>query len=43
MTAADRTRHVRQLEQEGYTILPEVLSHAEIERTRSAIDETLDR
>ena len=41
MTAADRERHTRQLEQEGYTILPEVLSRSEIERTRSAIDETL--
>ena len=41
MTATDRERHTRQLEQEGYTILPEVLSRAEIERTTSAIDETL--
>ena len=41
MTAADRKRHTQQLEREGYTILPEVLSRAEIERTTSAIDETL--
>ena len=42
MTAADRDRHITQLEAEGYTILPEVLSRSEIERTKVAIDETLD-
>ena len=42
MTAADRERHGKQLEEEGYTILPEVLSRSEIEQTKVAIDETLE-
>ena len=42
MTVADRERHGKQLEEEGYTILPEVLSRSEIELTKVAIDETLE-
>ena len=42
MTSFDLDAHVTRLEQEGYTIIPDVLSEEEIEATRRAIDETLE-
>lgn len=35
-------QHASELEQEGYTILPSVMSQAEIDATKQAIEETLD-
>ena len=41
MKSRNLDEHVADLERDGYTIIPEVMSTAEIDATRRAIDETL--
>ena len=41
MNVKDVERHVAELEQDGYTIIPDVLSSAELEATREAMEEVL--
>ena len=41
MNVKDVERHVAELERDGYTIIPDVLSSAELEATREAMEEVL--
>ena len=43
MSTRNLDKHVADLERDGYTIIPDVLSPAEIRATRQAMDETLAR
>ena len=42
LSSAALDRHAARLSEEGYTIIPEVLSRADLEEARRAIDETLE-
>ncbi len=42
MAAVDIQKHATDLEQDGYTIIPAVMSEPDIEETKRAIDETLE-
>ena len=42
LSSAELDRHAARLTEEGYTIIPEVLSRADLDKARRAIDETLE-